>query len=95
MSSKVQHLDWLTTKSDGSIDELKSDLEELKRLRESSVDNNNSGGGGGGSSSELDVSDKLNALAVLITSTRSAIHRVEKDITVIGQNMSLLVGGNR
>ncbi|XP_055686863.1 angiopoietin-related protein 7 [Lutzomyia longipalpis] len=84
LSRRYQNFDWILTKTEGTVEELKGEWDAVKgSLYQVS-------GKGGGPVTSGEFSDKLNALATLLTSTRLAVLRMEKEFITAGQNITEL-----
>lgn len=111
MLRRVQNLDWLTTKTEASIEQLRTNVDDLKEGIEKNggsmtssrytaaytnyPDHSNNGRNNHRSRDNKEIEDKLESLAILITSTRSAIHRIERDFHATGANISSLLQSNK
>lgn len=83
LSRRYQNVDWILTKTEGSIEELKNDWDAVKGQWYHVT-------GKSGLVTSGEFSDKLNALATLLTSTRLAVLRIEKELMSTGQNITQL-----
>ncbi|XP_059609170.1 microfibril-associated glycoprotein 4 [Phlebotomus argentipes] len=82
LSRRYQNVDWILTKAEGSIEELKGEWDAVKGNLYQVRD--------GGPVTSGEFSDKLNSLATLLTSTRQAVARVEKELISSGLNITHL-----
>uniref|UniRef100_A0A1B0DD80 Uncharacterized protein n=1 Tax=Phlebotomus papatasi TaxID=29031 RepID=A0A1B0DD80_PHLPP len=83
LSRRYQNVDWILTKTEGSIEELKNEWDAVKGQWYHVTGKN-------GLVTSGEFSDKLNALATLLTSTRLAVLRIEKELISSGQNITQL-----
>ncbi|XP_055704121.1 angiopoietin-related protein 6 [Phlebotomus papatasi] len=83
LSRRYQNVDWILTKTEGSIEELKNEWDAVKGQWYHVTGKN-------GLVTSGEFSDRLNALATLLTSTRLAVLRIEKELISSGQNITQL-----
>lgn len=70
---------------------MRDELVEIKQNRNVRGTHDSTRNGNGSN----DLDEKLTSLAVFTTSTRSAVHRIERDIIALNQNISHLLTSNR
>lgn len=91
LASKVQNLEWMSKKLEGSVDQMKSDSEYMRDVMESSgahrmdtrqqqFQPNNYN----------DISEKLDSLAVFLASTRKALNHLDGEVQLLSGNVTLI-----
>lgn len=87
----VANLDYVAAKIEGTTEQLKDGVEALKESRVSRTAASTTSSSASITAAPVDIPEKLNALAVLTTSVRSAVHRIEREVHGMALNTTQLM----